>query len=223
MKKIILVFSIFFLVFFIYYFNMDKKIYIFSLGDYFVLGDNGNIYQSYLDDYYGKKIEDNVIFGNNGDYRIIDLINDIKNNREFKYNGKKYTLNNCLVKADLIIISIGINDLRFNSSNNNYDYIDEVLNDLIDLLSLIRKYSKEKVFIFNYFDVYNNVLNNYVNKKLKNIVKKFNIEIIDISHINSLGLDKIDYNNISEKIINNFTKLKKQYIIKLGGDYYGYE
>lgn len=209
MKKILLIIIIFVLVFLIYYLNMDKKKYIFSLGDYIVLGKGNNNFQSYLDNYYGNKIKDNVVFGNDGDYRIIDLINDIKNNKTFIYNANEYTINNCLVKADLIIISIGINDLRFNNYNNNYDYIDEVMKDLDYLLKLIRGYSKEKIYIFNYFNLNDEDQLSYVNNKLEKIINKFDIKIIDISNIKSLYLMESDYNNISDIIIENFTKLKK--------------
>ena len=204
MKKILLIFLIFVLVFIIYYFNLDKKVYVLSIGDNYFFND---VYQKSIDNYLGDKLEKNVIFSNDGDYRIIDLLNNIKTNKKFIFKNKEYTLNNALIKADIIFLSIGINDLRFNR-NNNYDYVDEVMKDLDELLRLIRRYSKEKIYIFNYYNVGNSNLNSYVNNKLSKLVIRYNINIIDISNIQGIDLDKIDYDNFSlkiKKIFKNFT------------------
>ena len=199
MKKIILIIFVFVLVFIIYYLNLDKRVYVLSIGDYIIKNNN------YADN-LGKKLENNVIYSNDGDYRIIDLINDIKDNKKFSYNRRKYTLDNTLIKADIIFISIGMNDLRYNKNNNNYDYIDEVIKDLDELLKLIRKYSKEKIYIFNYYNLGD--MTNYVNRRLDNISNKYKINVIDISDIKSIELNNNDYNNINNRI-KNFTNLKK--------------
>ena len=199
MKKIILIIFVFVLVFIIYYLNLDKRVYVLSIGDYIIKNNN------YADN-LGKKLENNVIYSNDGDYRIIDLINDIKDNKEFSYNRREYTLDNTLIKADIIFISIGMNDLKYNKNNNNYDYIDEVIKDLAELLKLIRKYSKEKIYIFNYYNLGN--MTNYVNRRLDNISNKYKINVIDISDIKSIELNNNDYNNINNRI-KNFTNLKK--------------
>ena len=202
MKKIILIIFVLFLVFMIYYFNLDRKVYVLSIGDYIVNNNSDDL----IKDNLGKKYENNVIYSNDGDYRIIDLINDINDNKEFNYNNKDYTLDNVLIKADLIFISIGLNDLRYNKINN-YDYVDEVLNDLDEVLKLIRKYSKEKVYVFNYL-IDNKELCDYVNRRLYKIVERYDMDVIDISSIELSSND----NNISNKIKNvlkNFTNLKK--------------
>lgn len=207
MKKIFLIIFMFILVFLIYILNLDKKIYVLSMGDYITLGNNGNNYQNDISNYLGKKLENNVIYGNNGDYRIIDLFNDIKNNKKFKFEDKVYTINNAIIKADIIFVSIGMNDLRYNKNNNNYDYIDEVIDDLDKLFKLIRKYSKEKIYIFNYYDLGTQL--KYVNNRLEKVANRYNINIIDISNIENMELNKTDFDNISKKIKNNFTNLKK--------------
>lgn len=202
MKKIILIIFVLFLVFMIYYFNLDRKVYVLSIGDYIVNNNSDDL----IKDNLGKKYENDVIYSNDGDYRIIDLINDINDNREFNYNNKEYTLDNVLIKADLIFISIGLNDLRYNKINN-YDYVDEVLTDLDEVLKLIRKYSKEKVYVFNYL-IDNKELCDYVNRRLYKIVERYDMDVIDISSIELSSND----NNISNKIKNvlkNFTNLKK--------------
>ena len=198
MKKIILVILGFIIVFIIYLVNIDNKVYVVSIGDSIVLGNSDNNYHKSISKYLNsrKKLEKSVVFKNDGDYRIIDLINDINNNKEFTYNNNSYTINNVLVKADLTVISIGMNDLLYNKINNNYDYIDEVLSDLNDLLFLIRKYNKEKIYMFNYYDIVNNDVTGYVNGKLKTLALNYDVNIIDISNI---------------KNINNYTELKSYF------------
>ncbi len=205
MRKILLIIFMFILVFIIYYLNLDKKIFVFSIGDYITIKNNQNIYKN-IDNYLDKNLEKNIVYGNDGDYRIIDLINDIKNNKSFKYNNKEYTINNSLIKADIIFLSIGMNDLRYNKNNDNYDYVDEVIKDLDKLLKIIRKYCKEKIYIFNYYNLGNNELTSYVNNRLEKVVNRYNVNIIDISYINSNEFDKVDYDNISKKIKNYLNK-----------------
>ena len=178
MKKMLLILFIFILVFMIYYLNLDRKVYVLSIGDNTFFNDK---YKKNIDNYLGKKLENNVIFSNDGDYRIIDLLNDIKDNKKFNFKDNEYTINNSLIKADIIFISIGMNELRFN--NNNYDYVDEVIKDLDEVLKLVRKLCKEKIYIFNFYNLGCDELNHYVNNRLEKIVSRYNIDIIDIINI----------------------------------------
>ena len=195
MKKILLIIFILLLVFLIYYLNIDRKKYVLSIGDSTIL-NNINLDED-IKKLYGKKLEKYVLYGNDGDYRIIDLINDINNNKNFIYDSYKYTLDNVLIKADIIIVSIGMNDLKYNKNNNNYDYIDEVINDLDKLFSIIRKYSKEKILVFNYY-LDNDKLTRYVNSRLGKLVNKYKIDIIDYDN---------DYSIINNNICEYLFKL----------------
>ena len=195
MKKLLLIIFILLLVFLIYYLNIDRKKYVLSIGDYTIL-NNTNLYKD-IKNLYGKKLEKYVLYGNDGDYRIIDLINDINNNKDFIYDRNKYTLDNAIIKADIIIISIGMNDLKYNKNNNDYDYIDEVINDLDKLFSIIRKYSKEKILVFNYY-LDNDKLTRYVNSRLGKLVNKYKIDIIDYDN---------DYSIINNNICEYLFKL----------------
>ncbi len=195
MKKLLLIIFILLLVFLIYYLNIDRKKYVLSIGDYTIL-NNTNLYKD-IKNLYGKKLEKYVLYGNDGDYRIIDLINDINNNKDFIYDRNKYTLDNAIIKADIIIISIGMNDLKYNKNNNDYDYIDEVINDLDKLFSIIRKYSKEKILVFNYY-LDNDKLTRYVNSRLGKLVNKYKIDIIDYDN---------DYSIINNNICEYLSKL----------------
>ena len=187
MRKILLVIFMLFLVFIIYFLNRDTDIYVLSIGDYVVL--NNSNFDSDIKNFFGKKLEKNVLYGNDGDYRVIDLINDINDNKKFISGGSEYTLNNSLIKADIIFISIGINDFNYNKSDN-FDYVDEVLSDLDKLLSLVRKYCKERIVIF-YYNLDNDKLTNYVNGRLDRLATKYDIDIMEFSEDNSILNAKI--------------------------------
>lgn len=211
MKKIILIISAFTLVFIIYYVNLDDKVYFFSIGDYLTVGNSNVNYQESVEEYLKKQdlLEKMVNYSKTGDYRIIDLINDIENNTTFKYQGKEYTLNNALIKADVISISIGMNDLLYNNLINDdmYEYVDEVIKDLDILFELVRKYSKEKVLIFNYYNFSDDKLAQYTNKRLENLANKYEFKVIDISDIKDYLNEGIYpsnnyYDKLGQKVIN---------------------
>ncbi len=177
MKKIILTFIVIFLVLIIYIFNRDKKIYILYIGDNIALNrpNVDRIISEYKKD---KLLEKFVEYKNNNDYRSIDLLNDVDNNIKFQYKNKNYTLDNALIKADVIIISIGNNDLKYCEESCSYQYIDEVIGDLNKLFNHIRKYSKEKIYIYPLKVINNIELNKYMNKKFNHLIKKYQIEKI---------------------------------------------
>lgn len=186
MRKILLVIFMFFLVFIIYFLNRDTDIYVLSIGDSYL---NNSNFDYDIKNFFGKKLEKNVLYEITGDYRVIDLINDIRDNKKFISGGSEYTLNNSLIKADIIFISIGINDFNYNKSDN-FDYVDEVLSDLDKLLSLVRKYCKERIVIF-YYNLNNDKLTNYVNGRLDRLATKYDIDIMEFSVDNSILNAKI--------------------------------
>ena len=119
----------------------------------------------------------------------------IEENEKVSINNKEKTVKNALIKADLLTLSIGMNDFIYKMSideNNNlndlYSYVDEVMLDLDKLLSIIRTYCKEDIIITNYYVPVNLINENnkkmieYANKSLMEIVKQYNINYIDISN-----------------------------------------
>ena len=93
-----------------------------------------------------------------------------------------------------------------------YNYVDSILNDIDNLLKLLRKYSKEEIYMIGYYNNYNityQELFDYVNKRLRDLCKTYNIKFIDISNLNS--------NNFNQKILNNsgnkYIYNKKLYIL----------
>ena len=226
MKKILILGVIILSVFLIYLTTIDKKVYYLALGDQIALGmtKDGYFEKSYTDyvqEYLNKKnilevyVNDYLTQG----YHITDLINDINNNKEIEETAK--TLKNSLIKADLITLSIGTNDIISKIDNQKkltkidynklYNNIDEILIDLDKLLELMREYCKEDIILVGIYintnDEKLNELIHYANEKMKNISYKYNIIYIDeyeiISTNNEINIypTKEEYKKIGESVI----------------------
>ena len=218
MKKILFALFIFVIVFLIYSFNINKKVYYLSLGDYLSYGINNNkivnnTYSNNIREYYKDNLENYVIYPVLDDYRVMDLYNDITSNKKIKFENKEYNIQNLLIKANLITISIGMNDLlyKIEYSNNIYDYTDELLNDIEKLLVLIRKYNKDKIYVLGFYNIIDDLeLINYANLKLNKICNQNKVVYVDISNLDKYILkDRYPTNDgytyISNQIL-NFTK-----------------
>ena len=215
MKKILFTLVTFVLIFLIYYFNIDENIYYVSLGDQLSYGMNNlnkveNSYSNNIKKYYKNKLSKYVNYSNIDDYRIMDLINDINYNKIINYDNKEYKLQNILIKANYMTLSIGMNDL-LNKKNITYEYVDQLLVDIEKLFNLIRKYNKDRIDFLSFYNIINNKeIINYTNNKIKKICKENNINFIDISDLNNYILLNIyptndGYTYITNQIL-NFTK-----------------
>ena len=218
MKKIIFTILVVIITFLIYFFNRSEKIYYLSLGDYLSYGINNfnnvnNSYSNNLKDYYKENLDNYVNYSNYDDYRVMDLINDINYNELVTYENKEYKLQNLLIKANLITLSIGMNDLIYKSNFeiDLYEYTDQLLRDIDNLFKLIRKYNKDEIYFLSFYNVINNQnLIDYANTELEKICNKNKIKFVDISLLNNYIISGIYPNNegytyITERII-NFTK-----------------
>jgi lysophospholipase L1-like esterase len=202
--KTILIGSIILLTtFLIYLTTLDKLVYFLALGDSLAkgttpFGESDYSYNDYVRDYISnnnilEKYIDGFI---EEDYRTTDLIRDIEDNRKIMINNKKQSIKNALIKADLVTLSIGMNDLYYkintaNLENNDiFDHIDELMEDIDELFTLLRKYCKEDIIIINYFRS-TSLLNNdkikeyfnYANTKLKNKSNEYSIHYVEIDKL----------------------------------------
>lgn len=197
MKKI-LIFGIILLgVFLIYLSTFDRKIYYLSLGDELSLGYNefntsDYGYADYVKDYLSenKKLEIfvNSFFQKN--LRTVDLMEMIEENVKTEINGKTKTIKNALIKADLVTLSIGNNDVvsklslyKNYSKKEIYDYLDTFLVDLENLIKLVKEYCKEDIIFigfYNTLDENTDVYFKYLNDKSKKIMEKYDIKYLDI-------------------------------------------
>ena len=189
------------IIFSIYVNNKDNKIYYLSLGDSLSAGitpygnrDYG--YTDYIKDYLimENKLEKYVNYNHLGSYRITDLISDINNNEEIIIDNEIKTLKNTLVKADIITISIGENDLlyrlSFESNEKLYSYVNEVIKDIDILLNLLRKYSKEKIYFLGYYQPLflneNKEINElfiYLNNRVEKLANNYNVSLIKLNDL----------------------------------------
>ena len=228
MKKILTIVIIGLSVFLIYLGFKDKDIYYLSLGDSLAngmnnYGVNDYGYPDYIKDFLAKeeKLDNYVNLANNNN-RSIDIIKDIEENVKINISGKEKTIQNALIKADIVSISIGMNDLFSNITFNNdfsindlYDKFNEVATDIESVFKLVREYCKEEIV---YIGIYNylgeeelNEFFDYANAKLKKIAENYNIKYIDIyndfkdsSYFDSVNVyfpNKQGYELISQKII----------------------
>lgn len=182
MKKIILIlflFSLLYACYIIYDLTEDNERYILVIGDEIA----NNPYLKNLDDV--KTINNDFI---NKDYHITDLLNIIKYNQELTINNKPESIHQLLKKSDIVILSIGMNDIYYKLNDNTkeiYTYLNNLINDYELIINEISKYNYQKVYILGYYNITNqyNDIFTYINYKLKNITKKNNYEYIDTNKI----------------------------------------
>lgn len=126
----------------------------------------------YIDLNYNKQPDLVLSFGNmtaNYNYRyndtkIPDIINDISSNMEINYRK----IQNILIKASTIYI-----DLNGLFKCDNFDSMLVNIADFEKLIKLIRKYSKEKIYVNLLKE--DNDISNYANEKLMLKLKKYDI------------------------------------------------
>lgn len=191
----------------IYDYTKNKKLDILIIGDSVASGDtiygnSGISYNLFLKEYLKNK-----------NLRNYDLTY-VKNNmtvRDFNYlfsenneiNDKH--LQNRIKEAEIIIISLGQDELVGNSKINNLKNIErkQFYNSYKKLLLNIRKISNEKIYIIGYFGNKINQLNEIENNLIK-IANKYNCKYLKINNI-ILEADYFD----SEKTHLNYKGHKK--------------
>ena len=135
MKKIILILFLFLSCYIIYNLTEEKGLSCLVIGD--TIADNEYIKDNNLINTYNNTYIDK-------DYRIIDLINTIKYNEEKDLDNKKISIHRLLKNTDILIISIGMNDLYYKLNTdtlNIYTYLNDMLNNMEILLNEKNKYN----------------------------------------------------------------------------------
>ena len=174
MKKIILILFLFFLFaacYYIYKVTEDKTLKITTIGD-----SIANIKD--INKYNNQFIDKN--------YRLIDLVNTIKYNEEKNIDNKSISIHQVLKNTDILIISIGMNDLYYTILDNTkeiYTSINNIINEYDELLKEISKYDYKEVFVLGYYNIYNknNDLFTYANYKLKKLANSYNYTYLDLN------------------------------------------
>lgn len=228
MKKILLILVIATTVFLIYLFNIDNKIYYLSINSYTGNEENSN-YNENVENYLlsNKKLETSINDFSKDNYLISDLINDIKNNKKITVNNKNTTLKNALIKADLFTLFIGMNELNnntlsFSNSLKKYTFVDSVLADLDNLLSLIREYCKEDIFIIGVYypnTEYNKELADlysYYNDGYKKLADNYNMKYIDLYNVFLENPEYLSSTEVFVPSLKGYKYISEQIIITIG-------
>lgn len=185
MKKILLILFLFLSCYIIYAKTYDDKKFYLAVGDGITAGYN-DIIINYLDNLDVLKEYNNSFI--NKDYRIKDLIRVIKYNEEMNINNKSVSIHYLLKEADIITLSIGMNDIYYKLNNNTkdiYSYVNEIVNDMEILLDSIKKYSCNKVIVLGFYNITNknNDIFTYLNYKVKSLVETYGYDYIELANI----------------------------------------
>ena len=238
MKNILTIIVIILAVLLIYLGFKDKNIYYLSIGDSLANGTNSvgvedYGYGDYVKDYLvtNKLLDDYASLIKNN-FRSIDIIKSIEDNIKIKVNNKEKTIQNALIKADLITISIGMNDLFSNITFNNdfsvndlYNKFDEVILDIEKLFKLLRNYSKEEIIFIGFYNCLKDSklsdFFDYANEKIDSIAKIYDVTYLNISddlentiYFDST-LDKFPNKKGYEMIANKIINILKDKIIRI--------
>lgn len=236
--KIIFISSLILLItFLIYLTTIDRLVYFLPLGDSLAMGrtpygEKDCSYNEYIKEYLKENnlLEEYIDDFLENNYRLTDLIRDIEDNKKVVINNKEQTIKNALIKADLITLAIGMEEIYYkvnttNLNNENiYEHFDEIINDLDKLFTLLKIYCKEDIIIINYYRSIILLNNpqleeafNYINNKLEAKCQEYKIHYIKINDLlenNNLYLpnptsyypSQNGYEIISKKILKTIEK-----------------
>ena len=202
--------------------NNNKVTYL-TLGDSFSMGINsyggvGYGYEDYFKDYLEKKGEVNFIdFYTSKNKDIKTIKNDILENNTYILDRNSLNIKKSLQVADIITISVGLNDIiyEYNIINNDniseYEenkIVDYVYNNFLELLNNIRLYTKRKIYIIGYPENSNKY--NSLIRKLNNKYKEIPIEnIVFINTNNILSSEDFELKNSLYPNTNGYKKISK--------------
>lgn len=194
-KVFLSIIIIIFIVFLIYVFNFKEDKYYFNIMD-----------KEYNYKTYNEMIRENIdlktyVNYTENDYRITDLIRDIKDNKVI--NNKK--IQNILIKANIVTLMMGNNELDYKIKNIDmtelFEYSNSLLDDIDILFDLIRKYCKEKIYFIGFYnsDDYYEEIYRYINLRIKDMCSHYNIIYIERNDI----FNSNENTNIYKKILSN--------------------
>ena len=194
------------MIFGIYILNLDKKIYYVNITDL-----KYNQVKSYNELIFEKlertnKLEKYINNFSDQDYRITDLIHDIESNKVITIDNRDQTLQNALIKADILTVKMGDNELNYKIDtteiNELFSYCDTLISDIEKMFMMIRKYCKEDIYFIGFYNIhsdYYDEIYDYINLKVKDLSKNYNIKFIDVENLNEDKNNEKIYNDIINK------------------------
>lgn len=206
-KTIIILFLIILVVFLIYIKTRDNTVYYVNLTDEHI-EYYGSKYSNYIAEELERKdkLEKFIEFQYDDD-RITDLIHSIRENDYIYVDEKKQAIQNALIKADLLTIHMGKNDIDYGLMKNNkediYNYLDTLFIDFETLLEEIRKYTKEQIMLIGFYtlDHQKQEYIEYFNQKVAKLCEEKEINFISV---NNKNLENISL-KLKDDILAKFT------------------
>ena len=208
LKTIIYALIIFIAVFLIYLTTLDKKIYYLNLSIDSETYTYDKLIKKDLEE--KDKLERYIDGFLSSTDRVTDLTNYINENKKIIINDHEQTIKNALIKADLVTVFIGLNDINYkigySSMNELYDYADSFLTDIYDLLEILREYCKEDIIIMGYYNIYGSYYDEYfkyINKCVEEYAKELDIKYVSTNDIydENSSRDNIMLTNSEHKIL----------------------
>ncbi len=189
-------------VFLIYQKNNYNNYSYTPIGDGFSLGLNSYKinnygYSDYIKDYLmkSKKLKTYTKNYCSKNKLIKELEYDIITNKKVVEKGKKYNLKSILRESNLITLSIGLDDIKYELVKNDLNIestkvVDKIYTKYKKLFKLINSYYPHKIILIGYNE------NSINNKSIKLIINKLNTKLIknkDIIFINTTSFMKQSY------------------------------
>ena len=225
MKKIMVLILTIFSIFLIYRHFDNYKINYVSIGDGLIKGMNylkqeGYGYNEFIKDYLVKKKrlgEFNNYYYNQS---INGLLSDIKKNRTIRIGDKEYFFKKVLRESDILIISVGMEELnngydKYNM-NNNYKLFNQMYLKIESLVKEIKKYTKGTIIYLGYYNptgYYDSKVDEFfyqMDIKLNRLMMNNNFNYLDLYELvkgnrykddnDSLFLNYKGYERIAESI-----------------------
>ena len=206
MKMKIIIILVIFIVILIFSYSIMNKEEI----NYSILGDkelfsNNIIYKNFSDLIYDELDKENNFGFYSKDFifdnaRIIDIINDIKDNKSI--DG--FHIQNMLKRTNILILNVGENEIYYKLSTVNDDenrifkYLDEVFDDYLLLLDIIKRYNDGKIIVLGYYNNTNDKHNDKYYKYMNNMIYRY-CKNHDLLYIDSFEI----LNNNSDYLTNN--------------------
>ena len=148
---------------------------------------------------------------------ILDLYQDIKNNRTIKVNNVDYYLKKALRESDVLVISVGMEELAriFNKFDmaNNYAYFNNMFSNIKRMIQEVKRYTYGKIIYFGYYNptnYYDAEIDRFfydINIKLERLMINNDIIYIDLYEMikgnNYKEKDSAYLNNDGNKRISN--------------------
>ena len=208
--KLLIFILIIFIIFLIYKTNHKNYLTYIPLGDGYAQGKNS---YGIIDYGYGDYLKDKIKEG--------EIIN-----QKMDYKNTKYNVRQLLREADIVTLSIGLNDLIYQfaieqqlTEENYHNILKKITSDYNKLLKEIKKYYPKTLYIIGYPNIPNaspnlkkglEYLNKFLSKK-KDIIYIKTTKIItekDFKNPTSYYISNEGYQKIAREVIKKLAKEK---------------